>query len=822
MKIVWSWLLELVDLDHVPSVDEGARALTAGGLEVEGVTNLGAGFSGVVVAEVVARRPHPNAEKLSLVDVITEQGGIATQVVCGARNVPEPGGRVVWARPGARLPGGIELGVKPVKGVDSPGMLCSEVELGIGDDEAGIIVLDGPEAPALGAAAQHALGVADHVLEINVPANRGDCLGHLGLARELVALVGGKLVLPTPALDELRAPGMDIEDYAEVQVVDAKGCPAYVARVIDGVTVRPSPRRIRQRLRAVGVRPVSNLVDITNYVMFELGQPLHAFDWNQLYGARIVVRRARPGERMKTLDAVERELVPEDLLICDAERPVAIAGVMGGLDSEVAAQTERVLLEAASFDPRSVRRTARRLGLHSEASHRFERGVDPALCELASARAAELIARLGGGKVADGAIDAHGLIAPGRVLGGERKPHQVTMRVGRARALTGVALDVSTCRGVLERLGMAVNQRGDSDVMLVEVPSARADVAREVDLIEEVMRVVGYDKVPATLPALRAAPARAADDRPDRARRALVATGLSEAITFGFQSTERLAALRLPDGDRRARPIALRNPMSVDQAVMRTSLLPNLLAAVARNVSFGVRDVALFEVGSVFLRAEGETPEGEITQLGDEPVHATVVLAGDRPHGLGTGEPWDVLDAKGVAEALLAAMTEAPVRYTPARDVPYLHPGVAARIEVDGVVAGEIGEVHPDVRRAFGVEIPVFVVDVDLSLLGARPVRQMRAIPRFPSTSRDVSLLLDEAIWAARVRDVIAAAAQPLVEDVRVVEEYRGDRLPPGTKSMLWSITYRAPDRTLTDAEVEVAHEAIVAKLLADLPAQRR
>jgi phenylalanyl-tRNA synthetase beta chain len=822
VKIVWSWLLELVDLDRMPTVEEGARALTAGGLEIEGLTDLGAGFSGVVVAEVVTRRPHPNSEKLTLVDVITERNGGITQVVCGAANVPAPGGRVLWAQPGAVLPGGITLGIKPVKGVDSPGMLCSEPELGIGDDGNGIIVLDPTEAPALGGRAQEALGVADWMLEVNVPANRGDCLGHLGLARELAALFGGRVRPPAPVLEDLKADQLEIEDLAEITVEDHRGCAAYVARVIDGVKVRPSPRRIQQRLRAVGVRPISNIVDITNYVLFELGQPLHAFDWAKIAGNHIIVRRAKAGERMKTLDDVERTLISEDLLICDADRPVAIAGVMGGLDTEVTAGTTRILLEAASFDPRSVRRTARRLGLHSEASHRFERGVDPAICDLASARASELMARYGGGRVADGAVDEHGFVTVGRVVDRPKHTNRVTLRVGRARALTGVPVDVATCRAVLERLGMTVSPAAGPELLEVDVPSSRPDVTREVDLIEEIMRVSGYDQVPATLPALRAAPIRLADDRPDRARRALAAAGLSEAITFAFQSHERLASLRLAPDDSRAAPIALRNPMSVDQAILRTSLLPNLLAAIARNRSYGVPDIALFEVGSVFLRAAGQPREGEINLLADEPVRATAVLSGARPRHLGEPIPYDFFDARGVAEALLAALTDRTPRFVPTTGATYLHPGVAARIQLDGITVGEVGEVHPETRLAFGIDAPVFVMDLDLGALGTRPVPQMRAIPRFPSTSRDVSLLLAIDLPAARVGEVIASANLPLVESFRVVEDYRGDRLPPGHKSMLWSITYRAADRTLTDVEVEAAHEAIVARLVAELPAQRR
>lgn len=413
MKAVWSWLLELCDLPHAPTVEEGARALTAGGLEVEGVTDLGAGFTGVVVAEVVATRPHPGSQKLTLVDVVTARGGSATQVVCGAPNVPAPGRKVLWAPPGATLPGGMTLSTRAVKGVDSPGMLCSETELAIGDDDRGIIVLDADDATAPGAPAQQALGVADWVLEVAAPANRGDCLGHLGLARELCALLGGRLVPPAPGPDlEALAADLDAAALAAVTIDDPVGCPRYVARVIDGLVVGPSPRRFAQRLRAVGVRPISNLVDVTNYVLFELGQPLHAFDWHQLRGASIAVRRARAGERMTTLDGQERALVAADLLICDGEHPVALAGVMGGADSEVSATTTRVLLESASFEPRSIRRTARRLALPSEASQRFERGVDPELAPLAAARAAALLARLGGGKVARGHVDVYPRHAP--------------------------------------------------------------------------------------------------------------------------------------------------------------------------------------------------------------------------------------------------------------------------------------------------------------------------------------------------------------------------------------------------------------------------
>ncbi|HET9624554.1 MAG TPA: phenylalanine--tRNA ligase subunit beta [Kofleriaceae bacterium] len=825
MKVLWSWLLELCDLDRQPTPEEGARALTRGGLEIEGMTNLGAGFSGVVVAQVVGKTPHPQSTKLNLVDVITARDGAATRVVCGANNVPEPGRKVLWAQVGATLPtatGPITLAVKPVKGIDSPGMLCAEDELGLGDDHDGIIVLDADDATPLGAPAQRALGLDDWMLEINAPANRGDVLGHLGVARELVAVLRGKLVLPDTDLRDVTHADRPI---TEIAIADPTTCPRYTARLIEGLRIGPSPRRIAQRLRGVGVRSISNLVDVTNYVMFELGQPLHAFDADTLATGTIRVAPAADGEPFTTLDNVGRTLVPGDLVIRDGARGIALAGVMGGLDTEVTAKTTRVLLESASFAALSIRRTARRLGLHSEASHRFERGVDPELAALASARAAKLLCSLGGGSVRGELVDAY----PGR-----RKPAAIPLRLARVHKLTGVAFDVQTCRDALERLAFDVAQPAERDQSVapgepvvtfrVTPPSARADVTREADVIEEIVRVVGYEQVPSSLPAMRRAPGVRPADRGDLVRAALAATGASEAITFAFQSAARCLALGITATDRRTQPIALRNPMTTDQAVMRTSLLPNLLAAVTRNQSFGRPDVALFEVGSVFLRRGEGMTERPMHELADEPLWAAGVLAGRRPAQIGDGAPWDVFDAKALAlTAIRAVAGERPsVRVRATKHVAYLHPGIAGEI-VDGHdVIGWFGEVHPEVRKRLGCEGAVFAFEVELERLPVAEPAQMQPIPRFPSSSRDVSLLLAADIPAARVAEVIAQAAEPLVRATRLLEDYRDAKLGEGQKSMLWSIEYRSAERTLTVEEVDRAHEAIVGRLVENLPAARR
>ena len=816
MKILWSWLLELCDLDRQPTVEEGARALTRGGLEIEGMTDLGAGFTGVVVAEVVAKEPHPQSDKLTLVDVITERGGAPTRVVCGANNVPAPGRKVLWAQIGATLPqaggGTITLAAKPVKGVVSPGMLCAEDELGLGDDHAGIVVLDEEDRTPLGATAQRALGLDDWMLEVNAPANRGDVLGHLGVARELVAILGGKLVLPNLDLTELMADGP--APGIELAIASSEACPRYTARVIEGLRVGPSPRRIAQRLRSVGVRPISNLVDATNYVMFELGQPLHAFDADTLTAGVIGVAPAGDGEKFTTLDGTSRTLVPGDLVIRDGARGVALAGVMGGLDSEVTDKTTRVLLESASFKPLAVRRTARRLGLHSEASHRYERGVDPELAAIASARAARLMCIVGGGKVRGPLIDAYP---------GARATAAIAVRMPRVRMLTGVALDAATCRDALERLGFTVGGDEAAGVLDVTPPSARSDVLREVDVIEEILRVVGYEQVSPSLPVLRQAPGVRPRDRGDVARAALAAAGSNEAITYAFQSTTRCLALGIAATDRRAQPIALRNPMSLDQSVMRTSLLPNLLAAIARNQSHGRHDVSLFEVGSVFLRRGEGMTERPMHELADEPLWAAGVLAGRRPGQIGPGTAWDVFDAQALALAAIRAVAgDRAVRVRQTQGVAYLHPGIAGEIVLDGQVIAWFGEVHPEVRKRFEIDGPVFAFDLELGRLPLAAPAQMRPIPRFPASTRDVSLLLAAAVPAARVTEVIEQVAEPLVQRVQLLEDYRDAKLGEGMKSMLWSIEYRSPERTLTVEEVDKAHEIIVSRLVENLPAQRR
>jgi phenylalanyl-tRNA synthetase beta chain len=795
MKTSWNWLRDLVELHVDPH--RAAERLTFAGLEVESVAERGAGFSGVVVAEVKAKRPHPTSAKLTLVTI-----GQGVEVVCGAPNVPEPGRKVLWAQPGAHLPDGRSIAARTIAGVSSPGMLCSEAELGIGEDASGIVVLLGEDADAPpGTPGQDALGLRDFVLDVNVTANRGDCLSHLGIARELAALFAGRVRPPDAALEAVAGDGaVDVT----VEVEDPVGCPRYTARVIEGLTVRPSPRWMRRRLEAVGVRPISNLVDVTNYVLFELGQPLHAFDLAEVRGRRIVVRRARPGERLTTLDDKERVLEPGDLLICDAQRIVGLAGVMGGAGSEIGAATRGVLLEAASFEPRAVRRTAKRLALHTEAAHRFERGVDPAGVDFASARAARLLAELGGGKVRRGVADVYPAPVAPRVL---------SLRPARARALLGLELQTADIVGHLRALSLEVAEVPGA--LRVTCPTYRQDLEREVDLVEEVARMHGFEDVPATLPPTNQAPRPSGNPRAETVRDTLAAAGLDESIGFGFTSRARLQALRFPEGTPATRPVVVQNPMRDEQEVMRTSLLANLLSQLAHNLAFGQEDVRLFEAGSVFL------PSGQA--LPAEPTFVAGVLAGNRPGWLQPAGPVDFFYAKGILERLFAAL-RIPVAMVPARnEQAWWHPGVAAALRVGETHIGVVGEVHPETRDAFEIAVPCFAFEINLDDVPAAGPAQLTPIRRVPAVVRDVSFFVDESVPAARVRALIDEDRPAILEEIRLLEDYREPgKVPTGKKGMLWSMTYRGEARTLTDAEVDAAHEALVSRLLAALRAERR
>ncbi len=803
MEISLEWLKDYVALPA--DVASTAAKLTAAGLEVEGQRNPAEGLQGVLVAQVKEAVPHPNAEKLQVTQVDIGASALL-QIVCGAKNF-KVGDKVPLATTGSVLPGGLSIGRAALRGVDSFGMLCSAKELGLPEGEDGLLILD-PSLP-VGTPIAQALGLDDTILSLNVTPNRPDALNHLGVAREVSVVTGQPLQLPMATPVEQGEPANAV---LSITIEDPERCARYAARVIEGVKVGKSPEWLERRLESVGVRSINNVVDVTNYVLMELGHPLHAFDLEKLAGGRIVVRTAKAGEEIQTLDGKQRKLDPTDLVIADAERAQAIAGVMGGAHSEVDEKTTRVVLESAWFLPSTVRKSARRHGLHSEASHRFERGADVGVVPFALDRAAKLIAELSGGTVRPGQVEQVARQLPAR---------EVSLRHGRIAEVLGVEVAWPEALRILIALGFDVVREAE-DVTRLRVPTARVDVEREEDLIEEIARIHGYDRIPVVLP--RGSGALAPEPKPleaeRRLRQALAGQGLDEVVNYAFVSEKALRAV----GE--AGPfISLLNPLSAEQAVMRTSLFPSLLENLSRSLRHQAESLRFYEVGRTYHR----DPEGG---QGRRPAAREVAEVGGLLHGLRSGRSWtakderiDFYDAKGAVEAALSALHVEGVRFEPRRDDPSLHPGAAASVvAADGVVLGRVGQLHPRVARALDLPEDVFLFSLELAPLleRAQLVPQASALPRFPAVLRDLSVVVPDAQPVEAIRALILEVGQPLVEDARVFDVYTGANIPEGHRSLAFAIRYRSAERTLQDAEVGEAHQRIVAEVHQRLGASLR
>lgn len=793
MKVLLSWLREIVPIAlDVPTLCE---RLSAGGLVVDGVETLGAEIRDVLIGEILSTAPHPSAERLTLCEVRTGSGPTAL-VVCGARNM-QAGDRVAYAPPGTTLPGERRIERAEIRGVASAGMLCSEAELGIGAGGDGILIL-GSDAP-LGERLVVHLGIEDTVLDIDVTPNRGDCLSILGIAREVAALTGQPLPRTRSALREKGAPAIEA---IGVRIEDPVGCPRYAARIIRGVTVRPSPPWVARRLEAVGLRAINNVVDVTNLVMIERGQPLHAFDYATLDRREVVVRRAGATRGLRTLDGVDRALASDDLLITTGDTPIALAGVMGGADTEVSDATTTVLLESACFDPASIRRTARRTELRSEASFRFERGVDIEGVIPALDRAAALLKQLAGGEVAPGVVESHP--APYRAT-------SIHLRPKRVEELLGVSVQRSEMSTALKALGATVGS-APQGALMVAPPSFRRDLTREIDLVEEVARVLGYERIGAAMPV---APL-SAGTLPPRLRwertlkQVLLAAGFFEAVPLSFASAETnrwLPGLDLP-GD--ATAVRIANPINRDEPEMRRSVLPGLISAWRVNRNQGARGLAIFTVGRVYWQLDGPH---EAWRLGG-------LLVGELPRrGLGSPGQATFADLKGVVELMLERLRVADRIAFEATDTAPFHPGKSAVMRCEGETVGIVGALHPEVAFALDLaeECWGFELDIEKLLPYCPQGSAFIGLPRFPATMRDVAVVVDESFPSERIVQFVRQWRPDLIEEVSLFDAYVGAPIPAGRKSLAFSIAYRAADRTLTDEEVNGLQSELRAALTRDL-----
>lgn len=789
MKVTYNWLKEFVDFDVTPT--ELADLLTMLGLEVEGVEQVGGGLDAVVVARVVEKAQHPNADKLSLCKV--DNGSEILNVVCGAQNFKQ-GDTVALAQVGAVLPGDFKIKRSKIRGEESCGMLCSEKELALADESAGIMVLPGDLK--LGTPLFEALGLKDTIFEIGLTPNRADCLSVIGIAREIAAKLGTRLKIPKSTVIEGGAP---VTQHIGVTIEDPAGCPRYAARYISNCTIAPSPAWLVNRLQAVGVRSINNVVDITNLVMLELGHPLHAFDYRQVAGGQIIVRTAAEGECFTTLDGQQRLLKATDLVICDKERAVALAGIMGGLNSEIKDDTRDILLESAFFDPPTIRRTSKRLGLHTESSHRFERGADIGMVPLALDRAAALMAELAGGTVAVGQVDCYP--AP-------KQPVSITFRPQRCNDIIGVNLSSERMAELFRNLTFSVTQNADGSLQ-VGIPSWRVDIEREIDLIEEICRLHGFDQVPATMPV-----AAVFSDRPSRhqqlqrlVRDHFVAEGMHEIVTFSFIGPDGADKLGLAADDPRRAVIRLCNPLAEEQSVMRTTLLPGLLETAARNMSFRSLDLRLFEMRRIYVPQPGE-------QMPQEPIWAAGLISGAR-----FGETWchqqaevDFFDAKAILENLFDRLHLTDIRWSAENPEVYYHPGKACRIFCGDTPIGTLGEFHPVVLERFEIERVAYGFELDFEALVRLAGKRCAIMPpsRYPDSVRDIALLAPQELPAAQLVNCARGLRLKELEHLDIFDLYQGDKIPAGYKSIALRLRYRSAERTLTDEVVSGLHQKVV------------
>ena len=792
MLLSREWLSEFVDVDA--SDRDFAEAMTMSGSKVEVTTDLGAEIRNVVVGQVKEIVRHPDSDHMWIcqVDVGRAQ---PVQIVTGAQNVRQ-GDLVPAALHDSFLPGGVHITSGVLRGVTSDGMLCSLKELGLTVHnfpyavEDGILILQEPCRP--GDDIRPVLGLDDHVVEFEITPNRPDCLSVIGLAREAAATFRTPLRLHTP---EVRGSGGSAAEMLDVEIADPDLCRRYTARMVKNVKIAPSPLWMRKRLHASGVRPINNIVDITNYVMLEYGQPMHAFDFSCVQGGKIIVRRAAPGETLQTLDGNERKLTEDMLVIADESRPVGVAGVMGGANSEIVGDTAAVVFESANFNGVSVRRTAAALGMRTDASGRFEKGLDPLNTLPAVERACELVELLGAGEVVDGVID---------VIAADAEPVSLPLDADKINRLLGTDFSAEDMKESLHWLDFGID--GDT----VRVPSWRGDVCHYSDLAEEVARLYGYNKLPTTL--MQGSGAQGGLSDKQKAEKKLGelcrSMGYSEILTYSFISPSWYDKIRMPEDDPRRRSVTLLNPLGEDTSVMRTTALPSLLETLGRNISFRNPSVRMYELATIYLPHEDD-------MLADErPILSLGAYGGDM----------DFFRLKGAVEAILRGMNVPGAAFTARTDDPSYHPGRCAVISVNGTELGVIGQIHPLVADAYGADTPLFAAQLDfLTLLSLRgPEAQYTPLPRFPAVSRDIAVVCGVDVTVAALEDCIRRGAGGLLREVTLFDIYAGAPIPEGKKSVAFSLTLRSDEATLTDAQADAEIKAILELLKSELGAVLR
>ncbi|MFD4929114.1 phenylalanine--tRNA ligase subunit beta [Peribacillus butanolivorans] len=792
MFVSYKWLQDYVDLSGI-NATELADKITKSGIEVEGVEKKSEGLKGVVIGHVLEREQHPNADKLNkcLVDIGSEN---PVQIVCGAPNV-DKGQKVAVATVGAVLPGNFKIKKAKLRGEESHGMICSLQELGFEsklvskDYATGIFVF--PNDAEVGKDALEELGLSDEVLELGLTPNRSDALSMLGVAYEVGAILGREVKWPVIENEEAAEKA---SDYISVKVEAKADNPLYIAKIIKDVKVGPSPLWMQTRLMSAGIRPHNNVVDITNYILLEYGQPLHAFDYDRFGSKEIVIRRAKDAEKVVTLDETERTLTPEHLVITNGNEPVAIAGVMGGANSEVKNDTTNIIIESAYFAGTVVRKASKDHGLRSEASARFEKGVDPARVREAGERAAQLIAQYAGGTILQGTAEVDELTM---------EPAVISITLEKINTLLGTGMTVSEVESIFKRLQFGVEL--DNETFTITVPTRRGDITIEADLVEEAARLYGYDNIPATLPIGSATPGQLTDYQIKRrkARRTLEGAGLYQAVTYSLTSQEKAAQFALETRE----SIRLAMPMSEERSQLRLSIVPQLLEVVKYNNARQLDSLALYEIGSVFFKQDGQ-------ELPEEKEHIAGAITGLWESHLWQGEkkPVDFYVAKGVIEALFDTLGLADqISYRQAK-INDMHPGRTAEVLLNGEVIGFIGQVHPTVQKDLDIK-ETYIFELSLKALAEAEVAPIayETIPRYPSTTRDIALVVDKATKAGDIQSIIIKAGGKLLKEVGIFDLYEGERMEQGKKSIAYSLKYFDPERTLTDEDITKAHDNVLA-----------